>query len=803
MTAPPLKLGYVGVDCNETAPLRDTDGVVLGLYHQLWKKNDKGQSCSSVLLPHTIVYTNSTAAAWYFSSKDGQLVRKHSANMTGPLMAEAFMSARDERMPLCAWFTGDMGTAATSAASKLKSKAAFTYEDEDDASAVDPVPFSVFEYEKVSGLLDPGPYRLVPEQVDTGVLQRFVEPREVRDFVMRASWSPSSCVFERRTNRDRLVTPEWEQEPRTAPKMTDRVASFHAPLWQHEHTTLLGHCAMSAHLQAACDGIASHLRNVSGGATRIARMELIFKVDVNNKIWLLLCSLLRLERLKGSLAPLAAPGGKAPPARASPAVAPVTKKIRDPTKAEEVALIEEETGTFVCAFSGEVAQRRDRVQVTYKHVMSHWFATCTGLACESDRIAALDDIPPAIRRANPNLTREFYLRYRSQPFFLFNTLDVSPASEEQLNALAFDELTANLGHAPSRHAVPAGSCGSGRGSPAHAGTAGRATSSGGAMSPGPRAVMIPLGTGRISPSAAPPLPDIGAFLAAHEHSLAHAAGARGRAASGFTPGAAQAQAAAAAAQHGRRSTFGALGGDGSGGDGALPLLLLCASPTGAKAAAVHGRRATIGGAPTGAAAGGGGAATTGAKAGAATRPSALMRKADWTLGANLHGGPLSPLKHGRGSSASPTRDAPPPQRNASAIANGSSTYAALPSSSHASLAPSAAAAAPAAAAAAAAARVHHDRLSEMARASDGAAAQGHVVTSVLSMSTDELQRLRDISDFAPAVAAATSSLVAQAAELLAQGTNSAAPADSSKAGPLPAAAGLTAAEAALLAEAVQ
>lgn len=84
-------------------------------------------------------------------------------------------------------------------------------------------------------------------------------------------------------------------------------------------------------------------------------------------------------------------------------------------------------------------------QVTYKMLMNHWFAKCAQLASEADRIAALDDIPPAIRRANPNMTKEFYLRYRAQPFFLLNTTDVCSEADEQLCTLAYDELTPNLG----------------------------------------------------------------------------------------------------------------------------------------------------------------------------------------------------------------------------------------------------------------------------------------------------------------------------------------------------------------------
>jgi hypothetical protein len=54
------------------------------------------------------------------------------------------------------------------------------------------------------------------------------------------------------------------------------------------------------------------------------------------------------------------------------------------------------------------------LQVSYKLLIQSWFQEITMLANENDRIGALDNIPPAIRRANPNITRDHYLRMRSQ-----------------------------------------------------------------------------------------------------------------------------------------------------------------------------------------------------------------------------------------------------------------------------------------------------------------------------------------------------------------------------------------------------
>eukprot|EP00955_Chlamydomonas_euryale_P039498 351427-Chlamydomonas_euryale.AAC.2 len=94
---------------------------------------------------------------------------------------------------------------------------------------------------------------------------------------------PHTSVFERRTVRSRLVTPEWEEAPRDAPTMAERTASFGGPQWLHEHTTLSGRCAMSHTLQAVCDTVVAHLADVSGGQARVAYMELLFKVDGDNR----------------------------------------------------------------------------------------------------------------------------------------------------------------------------------------------------------------------------------------------------------------------------------------------------------------------------------------------------------------------------------------------------------------------------------------------------------------------------------------------------------------------------------------
>lgn len=87
---------------------------------------------------------------------------------------------------------------------------------------------------------------------------------------------------------------------------------------------------------------------------------------------------------------------------------------QDPRKHDADTRIPVDDTPFMCVLTGEQCPGALRCDVTYKLLMQAWFAEAAGLANEGDRIQALDSIPPAIRRANPNITREYYLRMRSQ-----------------------------------------------------------------------------------------------------------------------------------------------------------------------------------------------------------------------------------------------------------------------------------------------------------------------------------------------------------------------------------------------------
>lgn len=75
--------------------------------------------------------------------------------------------------------------------------------------------------------------------------------------------------------RHRLVQPSQVPLP-------DRIASYSASMVHHE-CAQISHGALHTRLEAQCETVVKHLRDVSGGATLVARMDLFFKVDTQNK----------------------------------------------------------------------------------------------------------------------------------------------------------------------------------------------------------------------------------------------------------------------------------------------------------------------------------------------------------------------------------------------------------------------------------------------------------------------------------------------------------------------------------------
>ena len=127
-----------------------------------------------------------------------------------------------------------------------------------------------------------------------GIVQRFVLPKGGKNTVVKAAWSPSMCLVERRVNVHGVTD---KRVP-----MGDRLVTFEGPEHLSESMPLAPAALLGRKVQFLCNSVAQHVLEVTQGHCRIASMVLHFKVDEDNKLWLLFCSSLRLAGRASGLA---------------------------------------------------------------------------------------------------------------------------------------------------------------------------------------------------------------------------------------------------------------------------------------------------------------------------------------------------------------------------------------------------------------------------------------------------------------------------------------------------------------------
>lgn len=291
-------------------------------------------------------------------------------------------------------------------------------------------------------------------------------------------WALQACVVERRTAKSKI------NDPRVP--LSERLAGFDSPVWLSDHTVITG-SVLQGTVSRMCDNIAAHLADVSKGEVRVLRMVLFFAVDEANRIWLTHASTLRTQRPREEavLAGLARgnsqrqhgsgggaglyhavqpqhalhlraldggmPGAEPGEGLDLPAPSPAFASARAAAGEDEDDA--SSSGRFLCVLTGEMYSGSVRCDVTYKQLLQHWFSLASQLPNEGDRLRAMDTIPLAIRRANPSLTREWYLRVRSQPNFLYRTAPVCAEAAGQLTGMALEELQRTMAGRPGTTAA--------------------------------------------------------------------------------------------------------------------------------------------------------------------------------------------------------------------------------------------------------------------------------------------------------------------------------------------------------------
>lgn len=231
------------------------------LFH-IWKRNENTScTCPYVLLPETVIYRLGKPFFWYYTDSSGQILRRAKSKVSHKYILEEFQGETND---LLAYYLG------FSSLNKSKANSA------------------TIEFFTQTSLID---FIHNRDKCNTGILQRWVEPKSNQSSLIKVQWSQQFCLIERRTNKY---------------KLDDLKVDFYEKLITYEgmeHNSVIEPVTapwIIAEIQKICVHIAAHVTAVTGGNVTVTRMVLFFKQDKQDKLWLMYCSALKVMDLSVS-----------------------------------------------------------------------------------------------------------------------------------------------------------------------------------------------------------------------------------------------------------------------------------------------------------------------------------------------------------------------------------------------------------------------------------------------------------------------------------------------------------------------
>ncbi|CAJ1347087.1 unnamed protein product [Effrenium voratum] len=207
------------------------------------------------------------SSVWYFTSVDGTIKRKHKTKLDAEYILKEFL-----KRPLAGGIVAYYVRTAVCA------------EDAQTGLADSGMAPTTIEYLNEAQLRE----LLFNRQMERGdgLLQKFLEPPDARNNMIRAQWSPKVCLLERRINRLNLHDTHYD--------MYERVVTFEGPDFHSEVTPVRG-STLAGKIHQIADTIIQHVAGATNDRVKITRLALNFKVDYKDRLHFLFASSLRLR----------------------------------------------------------------------------------------------------------------------------------------------------------------------------------------------------------------------------------------------------------------------------------------------------------------------------------------------------------------------------------------------------------------------------------------------------------------------------------------------------------------------------
>ncbi|OQR93738.1 hypothetical protein ACHHYP_02317 [Achlya hypogyna] len=381
------------------------DGLVENLFYYLWCKDEFGGG-PSLLIPDTIIYKFTQPAYWYFTSKSGKVKKKSKTSLANVQIEKEF----------CRKLCG------------IDIVAYYIYMENDNPT---------IEYLNVEGLKE---FLYNRPKVHNGVLQRFIVSKGASncasaegEAMIRAVWTPKMCLLERKTNVRKLHDTRYG--------VYERAVTFDGADAYSNPDPVRG-SILPGDIQYLCEQVVDHVMEVSFHKYRISRMVLHLKTDADDRVWLLWASSVRLAHgPHDEHRPIDITYDAQVPAFVHLSAMPDGK----PTKKNAVPV--------KCTSCAKAIDEVHVLQTSYKAVIEHFrqlllhlraskadvvlwppddavvaaaggvgFGILDEMDTGSGAVTEMDvTIPPVLQYLHPHLTVADFVRFATDPVFLYKT----------------------------------------------------------------------------------------------------------------------------------------------------------------------------------------------------------------------------------------------------------------------------------------------------------------------------------------------------------------------------------------------
>lgn len=420
----------------ENPILLTDDGISEEFFSLLWTKDELNFG-PSINIPDTVVFKFGQPIHWYFTASNGRIKMKNRQNLLSGKIEEVFTK-----------YLLGYDIVATFLSVPLERD-----------SETGKLPGNTIRYFNRVDLND---FLFNSKKENHGILQRFIEPKGIKNEVIRAIWSPKVCLLERAENIHNLHDPRYG--------LYEKCVTFEGPEYYSASAPLRGP-VLAGQIQKVCESVVSHIAEVTFSQKVVTRIVINFKVDSRDKLWMLYTTSIRCaDPNEKFVVSVTGPAEKKLLNINSVVSLPDVVNL-NPYKSYDKGKIGVRSQRIKCISCAKETLETLRHPITYKTIMKHYehilhlikeisgksgenvvdwppdpeivsAAGGVGFGClqmvsEFDAMAKASRmdmtgsltaiellIPPMLRYLHPKLTPTGYNRCKMDPLFLYKTANV-------------------------------------------------------------------------------------------------------------------------------------------------------------------------------------------------------------------------------------------------------------------------------------------------------------------------------------------------------------------------------------------